>query len=333
MNEVVSGPIGAFATLAAVILAGLMGFAIQRGGTCMVAAVEQVVTKRRYLRIRALAEAVLWAMALIALAMLAGQELAVPTVYTFGIPVFAGGVLLGLGAFVNGACLFGTVARLGSGNVNYLLTPAGYYLGVVLFTQAELTNPTNLRNASATIGGWILWATILVFLGYSIWRIYRSWPERFHASQFWNEHYATVLVGVSSVLLILIAGSWSYSEALAGLARQELSLVPLSGVLFAALFAGSIASGWKSVVYTGPSLRAGLGRFAGGSLMGIGGALVPGGNDFLVLVGLPTFDGYAFTAIATMIATIWACLLAKTVLFSRVVKVVASRSIHGPESR
>lgn len=40
-----------------------------------------------------------------------------------------GGVLLGLGAFVNGACVFGVVARIGSGQWAYALTPTGYFAG------------------------------------------------------------------------------------------------------------------------------------------------------------------------------------------------------------
>ena len=46
--------------LASVLLALLMGFAVQRGGTCLVAALEEVVHRRRWARFRALLETSLW---------------------------------------------------------------------------------------------------------------------------------------------------------------------------------------------------------------------------------------------------------------------------------
>ena len=43
-----------------------------------------------------------------------------------------GGVLLGLGAYVNGACVFGAIARLGSGEWAYVVTPIGFYVGSLI---------------------------------------------------------------------------------------------------------------------------------------------------------------------------------------------------------
>jgi toxin CptA len=44
-----------------------------------------------------------------------------------------GGALLGLGAYVNSACVFGAVARLGSGEWAYLATPLGFYAGCATY--------------------------------------------------------------------------------------------------------------------------------------------------------------------------------------------------------
>ena len=44
----------------AALCAGVMGFAIQRGGTCTVAAVEEIVDKHSARRLLALGEASLW---------------------------------------------------------------------------------------------------------------------------------------------------------------------------------------------------------------------------------------------------------------------------------
>src|SRR5262245_4989183 len=118
--------------------AGLMGFAIQRGGTCMVAAVSEVVTERRFSRGIALGESALWVSGLLALAGLAGLMNGQHFSYTFGLAALAGGLLLGIGALANGACVFGTIARLGTGDWNYLLTPVGFFFGSLAHAMLAL---------------------------------------------------------------------------------------------------------------------------------------------------------------------------------------------------
>uniref|UniRef100_UPI0038B51E2F hypothetical protein n=1 Tax=Sandarakinorhabdus oryzae TaxID=2675220 RepID=UPI0038B51E2F len=56
----------------AVLAAALMGLAIQRGATCMVPAVAELVQDHRASRALALAEAALWVGGLVLLARLAG---------------------------------------------------------------------------------------------------------------------------------------------------------------------------------------------------------------------------------------------------------------------
>ena len=53
-------PVASAAFLLAAICAALMGFAIQRGATCMVAAVNQIVHDRKPNRLLAMAETSLW---------------------------------------------------------------------------------------------------------------------------------------------------------------------------------------------------------------------------------------------------------------------------------
>ncbi len=48
------------AFLASALCAGIMGFAIQRGATCTVAAVDEFVNKRRLRRLASMGEASLW---------------------------------------------------------------------------------------------------------------------------------------------------------------------------------------------------------------------------------------------------------------------------------
>ena len=48
-----------------------------------------------------------------------------PSGYPVSYLTVLGGVLLGLGAYINRACVFGAIARFGSGEWAYIATPTG----------------------------------------------------------------------------------------------------------------------------------------------------------------------------------------------------------------
>jgi len=116
----------------ALLSAALMGMAIQRGATCMVAAVDEAIVQRGYARALALAEAALWVGGLVSIAQLAGGLRMARAHYPVGALTIAGGVFLGLGAWINRACVFGAVARIGAGQWAWLATPVGFFLGCLV---------------------------------------------------------------------------------------------------------------------------------------------------------------------------------------------------------
>ena len=77
-------------------------------------------------------------------------------------------------------------------------------------------------------------------------------------------------------------------------------------LLAAALLAGSLAGGWTAGQWRAslPSTTSALRCFAGGLLMGWGSLLIPGGNDGLVLLGMPLLWPYAWASVITMCAVI-----------------------------
>ena len=109
--------------------AGVMGFAIQRGATCTVAAVDELVTRQRATRLVSIVEASAWVVAGLLFARALGVSWTMPAGYPVGIATMLGGALLGFGAYVNRACVFGAIARLGSGEWAYVATPVGFYVG------------------------------------------------------------------------------------------------------------------------------------------------------------------------------------------------------------
>jgi uncharacterized membrane protein YedE/YeeE len=303
------------AVVVAVACAGLMGYAIQRGATCTVAAVDELLTKRKAKRLIAMGEASLWVAGGLALAKLFGVLPAMPAAYPVSVWVFVGGLLLGFGAWLNGACVFGAIARFGSGDPNYLATPIGFYLGCLtvgpLFaapSAAALSAESPVLQASSAVAP--------LFLVFAAWRIV---PPLFDALLAWHEgdsgtlarrvwapHAATGVIGVTFVVILLLVGAWAYTDVLAQLARGNSMRLALGVLCLLALYAGAWLGGWTAgrLRATRPT-AAGVGKcLAGGALMAWGTLLIPGSNDGLILIGMPLLRPYAWLAFATMCVTI-----------------------------
>jgi len=307
----------------AVLAASAMGFAIQRGGTCTVAAVEEVLSQRRAHRLAAMLEASLWVAGGLAIAQLLHVAGSMPGGIAIDGWSVAGGVLLGLGAWINGACAFGTVARLGSGEWAYVLTPVGFYVGC-------LTAPLFARPAAApTAASPLLSAAMLLaplFIVYALWRVRLAFANLRTADRVqqlrvrvWAPHAATIVIGATYVVTLLAAGRWAYTDVLADLATSMANAVGIGVALLLALFAGALLGGWTAARWrSGTPSSAQLVRcFAGGVLMGWGSLLIPGSNDGLILIGIPLLYPYAWLAFATMCVTIAAALVSQRAWLAR----------------
>ena len=239
----------------AILCAGLMGFAIQRGATCTVAAVDEMLTSGQANRLMALLEASLWVAGGLLLAQLANLSRSMPSGYAANVWTVIGGVLFGLGAWINQACVFGAVARLGSGQWAYIGTPLGFYLGCVSVNRIfsapiaiPLPGTSPIFDSSAFL--------VPMFFVFVIWRLRpigsalrRSDRIEWLWRTIWMPHAATVIIGVSFVITLLLAGRWSYSDVLADLAqmidiKSAPKMVPLLSVLlFIGLYAGALIGG------------------------------------------------------------------------------------------
>jgi len=107
----------------ALLCAALLGLAMQRGATCLVVAVDEWLQHRRVGRAAALAEAALWSGTGFLVLQAAGWMPALSAGYDVSAWTLAGAVVLGLGAVLNGGCVVGSVAKLGSGQWAYAATP------------------------------------------------------------------------------------------------------------------------------------------------------------------------------------------------------------------
>jgi toxin CptA len=297
------------------LCAGTMGFAIQRGATCTVAAVEEVVQRRGAGRLIALVEASAWVAGGLLIAHRLQWLAQLPVGYALSAWTLGGAALLGLGAFITRACVFGAIARLGSGEWAYAATPLGFYLGCLSVTTVFAPAPAPALAASPVL---LAAPAITVWLvaAFFAWRIaaalvaHRGRLRVLVGQRLWSPHAATTVIGLAFLVMLVLAGAWAYTDVLADLARGMARGVGARTVLVACLLAGAIVGGWTAGRLRVTRIRAGeLARcLVGGVLMGWGSLLIPGGNDGLILVGMPLLWPYAWAAFATMCLTIGSAL-------------------------
>lgn len=286
---------------------GLLGFATQRGGACAVASIVEVVTEHRPGRLFALIEASVLVGGGLALLNAVGLLSAMPGGYAASAATAAGGIVLGIGAFCNRSCAVGTIARIGAGQWAYLATPIGFFLGSLAMSRMAAPERLSGKSILLDASGWlaIVCISILAFRllthGWHVWRT-GSGPLRY----IWSPHIAATISAVAFLIAFVTVGGWTYTQTLGELARGRTLDAMRESLLFVALMAGAVLGGWTAGLRPRVPSAARIGRcLVGGGLMGIGASLIPGGNDGLVLVGMPLLWPYAWLAFASMCATIY----------------------------
>ncbi|GAB3093438.1 YeeE/YedE thiosulfate transporter family protein [Lysobacter terrae] len=293
--------------LIGLVAIGLFGFATQRGGACAVASIVELVSEHRPGRLLSLIEASIVVGGGLALLKLAGLLSTTPGGYVTSVASATGGVVIGIGAFCNRSCAIGTIARIGSGQWAYLATPVGFFAGCL--AMSRVPGPEHLAGNTIILQepGWLAALFILTLAmrlvthGWQIWRT-GSGPLRY----IWSPHIATTVSSIAFLVAFLTVGGWSYTQTLGELARGDTVDAMRDSMLFAALLVGAGLGGWTAGLRPRVPNAARIGRcLIGGGLMGIGAALIPGGSDSLILVGMPLLWPYAWLAFASMCVTIY----------------------------
>ena len=168
-----------------------------------------------------------------------------PIGYPATLMTVTGGLLLGLGALVTRACVFGAIARLGSGDWAYALTPLGFFLGCATIWPLIGKFPA-MQVASPLFGaGWLL-VPFAVFVGWRMVEAYRAGRSGMFAAHIWTPHRATAVIGIVFAISLIAIGPWAYTYALLTLAQGSSTGVAVKLVLLAALFAGALVGGWTA---------------------------------------------------------------------------------------
>lgn len=302
-------------------LAGILGWSAQRASLCTVRAVAEVMTSRSAFMLLTFLKTAAWVLiATAGLAWLAGDRVVPATGYRWSALAAAGGAVFGIGAVVNGGCAFSTLSRLASGRTVVLFSLVGFALGVFTHTvlSVALMLPRPAEMAPLTESAGITKVLVPLVLAWLAWEIVRlSRPRKTSYTDGTQRLYgapmrlsaAAAWIGISNGVLYALAGPWAYTGTL-GQEVQRVSQASegpgaLRWLLLASLFAGAVLAAWHSRRLTlDASMVAWHRHLAGGLLMGLGAALVPGGNDVLLLHGLPSLSPHAIPTLAAMLAGI-----------------------------
>ena len=227
-----------------------------------------------------------------------------------------GGFIFGVGAAINGACAYATMARLVDGEGGMLVTIAGFALGVLCFVgllslhwvarpvQSPGARRLGDRLCRADRGRRADVVPLRGAFGSGAHgrREPASPPSPF-ARQYRLSTTALIMGGATAALVLLF-GPLGYTstfeqviEAVIGVrgwpttVRWVILASVLAGMLLSTVQRGTFRVDWRP-------RRSWLRNFSGGVLMGLGVALTPGGNDALVLYGVPSLSPHALPALS-----------------------------------
>jgi hypothetical protein len=306
------------AIILACLLAMVLGFAAHRASICTVRAVAEMVSARTGFMLGSIVKSMLWvALITFPVVWLMPGLVGSPGGWPLTATAVLGGFVFGVGAAINGACAYSTMARLVDGEGAMLVAIAGFTLGVygfvLLLGGGFIARPVPTPALIGSLAGWaaLLSIPILLWAAYEGWRLWRArglrgLRERVLARQY-RLSTAALLIGGLGALVFLLLGSSGYSSTFELLiegafgtrpfppaARWAVLLSVLLGMLLSTLERGSFRldlrprlTWWRNLV--------------GGALMGFGVALAPGGNDMLVLYGVPSLSPHALPTFAAML--------------------------------
>lgn len=332
-------------------LAAILGFAAHRGSICTVRAVAEILSTGQAYYLLSFAKSVLWVLTVMFSVLLFSPGLTTSIKgYPLSTSALIGGLMFGMGAALNGGCSFSTLSRLADGQLRMLLTLGGFALGVALQIDiagaVDLPRPVSSPALMSSLAPQAGAFAILLWL-WAIYELRRLWSTRppdaglvqlLFARQY-RVSTAAALMGSANGLLYLLHGPWAYTGALRqwveSLRHTGAAPTPMKVSLFAAAFAGMMLSSWqRGGFHLDTRIRptAWAANLTAGLLMGTGAMLVPGGNDALILYGIPVFSCHALPAYGAMLLGIAVVITVTRRLTGRQMRVVCDGDLCGAET-
>lgn len=296
--------------LSAVAMAFAVGFVMKRAGLCTYAAAEEIIQRGDPGRLMVFVGATAWAaLVVVPLTWLFPGLFALSDSHSLWLSALLGGLVLGLGAHLNQGCVFGTFIQLVGGNLTYLGTLAGMSMGVILVDRLPGVVVPTLDRASALAEPGVVAAGWLIPLGlFALAMLARPALIGRLQARCTAPVAMVLMVGVGGGLLFAAVTGWDYAEVVTATTRAALdaslpgptrlatacTLAQIVGGITAALSDGSFRLQW-------PCPRPLIGSVLGGALMGGAAVLVPGGNDGMLLIGIPSLAPHSIISFSFMV--------------------------------
>lgn len=302
---------------ASICLSFLIGFFIQKGNICAVAAVRHLVVSGDSSHLQAFYVAGCGAgLTLLVLQWLLPNHVNFSDDFEVTLFTVLGGVTFGFGAWINNACILGTAAHFCKGDINYSATFTGIFIGATLANQQFILFAKPIKLVfDASTSFTVLLASLYSFtMVLAITKSSQKKGDSCAFSKIYDERlFITTGIGVACAALHAFNGEWSYLASLVYLSDctgqgassvllshiYPLSLVTFLGATFAVFLSRQF------MIHRLVPTEFGL-KFFGGFAMGIAVRWIPGGNESMMFFGAPSFASQALVAYGAMLLTITA---------------------------
>jgi len=282
------------------LLGFVLGFALNHGSICTVIATRELVLEKRSARFIALIECAIWAALVYAIL---GKS---PTMQQGWSPLgylVPAAMLFGIGTYVNGACVFGSVGHFGNGDIDFGFAFLGIFAVTYVASLIGLLPNQPPISAFLPVGLLLLAAVLPAILAL---RLLLSFGSE---SNFWRLTLSMGAIGITFTILAVFAPGFSITASFGSIVS-----IPVAGAAIAVcMFGGSLVSARfmkHRFILKWPTIKTVVRRTLGGILMGLGALLIPGGNDALLMIGFPMGAWQAALAYALFAGTV-AALVAK----------------------
>ena len=211
------------------LLGFVLGFALNHGSICTVIATRELVSEKRPARFIALVECAVWAALVYAIL---GAS---PTLQQGWSPLgylLPAAIVFGIGSYVNGACVFGSVGHFGNGDIDFGFAFLGIFAVSYVASLFDLLPDRSPISAFLPAGLLLLAIALLAILAL---RLLLSLGSE---SNFWPLTLSMGAIGITFTILAIFAPGFSITASVGSIIS-----VPATGVAIAVcMFGGSLAS-------------------------------------------------------------------------------------------
>src|SRR5262245_15533063 len=276
------------------LLGFVLGFALNHGSICTVIAPGELVAEKRPARFIALVECAVWAALVYAILETA------PTMQRGWSPLgylVPAAILFGIGTYVNGACVFGSVGHFGNGDIDLGFSFLGILVVFYIASRFGLLPHQPPTSALLPVGLVVLAIALLAILAL---RLLLSLGSE---SNFWPLTLSIAAIAITFTILAILAPGFSITAPIGTIISIPVAVVAIA----VCMFGGSLVSARlmrHRFMLKWPTTETVVRRTLGGILMGVGALLIPGGNDTLLMIGFPMGAWQAALAYALFVTTI-----------------------------